>query len=180
MPEQPNKTLVNNKTPMELEAQRQKWQAAAIARRKVRRDTDPEYRDQHRAASREYFRNKHGVDPSEFRDCRKNLDKLDEIGTVRFVREEEFLTFHLAELANALGGYHANIMRRWIDRGQIPAPVLRSEDGVEVYLEAEVEAIIEPLGEQQATYAYFRKNHTTAIQNIADAVDTVRQELGIS
>lgn len=180
MPKKQTTKLIGKKTPMEVEAQRQRWTAAAIARRRERRNNDPKYAEQHRETSRDYFRRKHGVDVSDFRDCRKNVDRFDDIGTARTIDGEEFNTFNLTELAAALGDYHQNIMRRWIDRNQIPAPALETEDGSEVYLEAEVLAIVEHLGPHQANSAYFRSDHDEVIAGIATAVEDVRQELGIS
>lgn len=176
----PKTSLNGNKTEMERTLQQQKWNAAAITRRRIRRDEDPEYRAQHAAQSREYFRQKYGVDPSTFRDCRKNIDKLDQFGTERTISQEPLLTFTVAEIAAVFGDYKPVIMNRWIKKGQIPPPALETDDGSTVYLDAEIEAIIPILGEQQSQSKYFRADHHDVIAAIADAVDTVRQELGIS
>ena len=175
----PRTSLSGSKTDMERELQKQRWNAAAIKRRRIRRDEDPEYRAQHAAQSRDYFRQKYGVDPSTFRDCRKNFDRLDEIGSERTISQEPLLTFTIDEVAVAFGDYNPVIIKRWIKKGQIPAPELETDDGFEVYLDSEIEAIIPILGEQQSQTKYFRADHTDVIVSIADAVQQVRQELGI-
>lgn len=178
--DKPPTSMDGKKTDMERELQKQRWNAAAIKRRRIRRDEDPEYRAQHAAQSRDYFRQKYGVDLSTFRDCRKNIGQLDQFGTERTVSGEPLLTFTTDEVAKVFGDYSPVIMKRWIKKGQLPAPVLETDQGPFVYTDAEVEAIIPILGEQQSQTKYFRADHHMVITHIAEAVWQVRQELGIS
>jgi hypothetical protein len=174
-------------TPMEKEARRLRWQNAAVKRRAARLRSDPEYREAHRKQAREHFRARHGVDPSTFRDCRSNLEELETFGEVREVEGEPHVTFTVPELAKVLGDYNPQIMRRWIAKGQLPEPALeiaalntaKKRVQVEVYLEDEVRAMVEVLGEHQAETAYYRASHTQTITRLHEAVQTVRDELGV-
>lgn len=175
--------------------QKRRWYEARDARRRIRYSEDPEYRDQRRAASREDFRKRNNVDPSDFRDCRKNYDHLDDFGKLRVIaigdELEEHLTFNVAEVAQALGNYNKTIIRRWISKDMMPPPVLMATDvtgsfgretgtsEVQVYLEDEVKAMIEVLGPHQSQYRYYRADHRDTVDLLYDAIGVVRNELGI-
>lgn len=165
--------------------QRRRWWNAYTQRRMIRRETDPEYREQIVEQARARYREEHNV---QLKDCRENLGALDQIGTVRTVTTPsgetmEMLTFDAAELAEALGDYNPQIMYRWQQKGQLPRPVVRmfpprNQKGF-VYLEDEVRAIMENLGAHQCRFAYFRVSDKETIENIHNAVADVREGYGI-
>lgn len=176
-------------------AQKAKWNAARDARRRIRYHGDDEYQAKQQALSRDYFRQRHGMDSAAFTDCRRNYDQLHTIGKVREARFEDehepYLTFTVPEAAKAFGDYNPRIMHRWIAKGMLPAPLLEvSEvtgsfgraDGtsiLKVYTEEEIKAVIEVLGAHQSAMRYYRASHTNTVQEINDAVAKVRKELNI-
>jgi hypothetical protein len=173
-----------------------KWFAARDVRRRHRYADDPDYRDARREASREDFRKRQGMDMSALRDSRKNLDKLDDFGKPREIvvagEAEVFLTFTINELAKVLGDYNPTIIRRWISNDKLPAPILSVNEAtgsfgreggtsdVQVYTEPEVAAIIEVLGSHQAKFANYRSDHTDTTRLLYDAVEIIRNELGLA
>lgn len=174
------------KTEIVLGEQKRRWADAHNRRRMIQYNTDPDYRGKMIENSRAEYRKVHNVT---LIDCRENLPVLAQIGTVRTVSTPEgavmeVLTFDVNELAEALGGYNAQIMYRWQQKEQLPRPVVRihpprNQAGF-VYLEDEVAAIMQHLGAHQSRLRYFRRSDTETIDAIFAAIADVRHEYGIS
>lgn len=174
-----------------LAKRRKTWAEARKRAHRRRYSSDPEYRERERAAALDRMRRKHGVS-STFKDPRENLPILSAFGDVRKVEWDgnDYLTFTVAELADMLGQSRGTVYR-WIENGQLPAPVVdcEVETGVfgragattmmDVYLEDEVRAILDALGPHLASMHYYRQDHTDVIEKVFAGVDHVRKEYGI-
>lgn len=171
------------KSPEEAAAQKAKWAADRNTRRAAAYQTDPSYRESVVARSRQQYRKKHDVDGV---DCRTNLNRLGNIGTIREIElgggRVSATTFDVKELAEALGGYNANLMYRWQRNGQLPLAVVNVADtnGLKkVYVLEEVTAIINVLGSHQTQVRNYRRDHSTTVDAIFVAVESVRRQLNL-
>lgn len=164
-----------------------KWQAEYMARRRARMREDTGYLEKHRARSREQYRKRVGLDITTIRDCRRKPSEIRAMGRIRPVvgMDNDVVTFDFTELAAALGGYHPQIMKRWVARHQLPAPVLvaNSENAVgharkvPVYHLEEVLAIVSVLGDHQKQNAHYRAAHTDTMEGIHMAVLAARKSI---
>ncbi len=160
----------------------------AIARNEKRREiynTDAEYRRKAIEASRAAYRAAVGM---RTKDCRKNISKLDKIGTKRQVRLGQLkeaktltvLSFVGAELAKALGYSPLTVYKMQKD-DRIPAPVfLTAVNAVApqsqlVYIKEEVLAMMDVLGKHQQQIAYYRTTHIETINAMDAAVQKARE-----
>jgi len=111
--------------------------------------------------SRQAYRDKVGL---VLTDCRENLGRLAEIGTVRLVHgrgARALLTFTLPELAEALMVSPLSIYR-WKKSGIFPAPYFRMHYAPRtcVYVEKEVRLYLKILGPHQTKVAQYGSRHT--------------------
>lgn len=84
--------------------------------------------------------------------------------------------YTIPRVALALGRSELNI-RRWLQTGLIPAPILRETSrGLGVYSRGELEAIAEVLREHETEYAYYCAQHTATTEAIYENVQRYRAE----
>lgn len=166
-------------------------------RRVSRYDSDPAYREQQRARSREAYHSKHSPD---LFDPRDNLPKLDDFGGTRQTNMPDKSVdarwvFTKQELAQVLGvtvkGFYL-----WVNDGRFPRPVLTATDypitrdykekkrvrvpqTVDVYTEKEVRAAIGVLGEHLSRVKYYRNDHTREREALFHAVRAARRAQGL-
>ena len=171
------------RTPEEEAEQKARWAASRNARRRAAYQADPEYRDKVVQTSRKNYRRTNAVEQV---DCRSNISQLGILGEARTVEiagvAHTLTTFDTAQLAQALGNYHAHGIYRWYTNGQLPRPVVEvvgSMGTKKVFVLDEVLAMIGVLGPHQVTVRYYRQEHTETIDALFAAVETVRRQHGI-
>jgi len=174
------------------EEMRKGWLETANRRRRAEYANDPEYREKAKMDALVQMRKKRGIS-EDFRDCRQQIDLLGEIGEVRKVQwdDGEYLTFTAQELGIALGDYSLSGIYGLIRKGKIPQPVVPcrvdtksfGRDGetseMFVYLEDEVLAMMEIMGEHQLKYHYLRADHYDTIERLFTEVHEVRKGQGL-
>ncbi len=171
------------------------WYAAYAAKRNEERReayaADPSYRQKVLSGNRAQYRKAHGENG---KDCRANLSRLGDIGSIRFLRggpkPVKALTFTNAELAEALDYSLVAVYRMQAD-GRLPKAVVepiykeagKSDKGSGgrfltdcVYTKAEVVAIINVLGEHQESVMHYRAVHTETQKRIYAAVKLARKK----
>ncbi len=155
------------------------WLPKFNKKRRMLYKTDPAYRQKQLEKSRTQYRDKAGVLAS---DCRENLAILEEMGTYRPVffprKAVPVLTFSMQEAAEALG-ISALAFYRWRQDGRIPEPVFRCASAgimaINLYLLAEVRAMVEVIGEHQATCSHYRVSHVETTKKVFEAVKAARK-----
>lgn len=160
------------------------WYDQRNERRRQKYATDPAYREQMKDRARKAYRDRaHGDDgskKSDLYDPRNSLKKLAKLGTIRDVDGIKgkglvrALTFTKLELSRVLGRSRKQLYA-WVNRDTLPSPIYQA-GGLNVYLECEVVAIIEAIGEHLATVTYFRDDHDEQINAVHTAVITARKE----
>ena len=162
------------------------------AQRRAAYRASPEYREKVLNENRAQYRKRNGGDS---KDCRDNLSRLDEIGTVRFLqsgnrRGKKVLTFTNEEMAQAIG-YSLVALYRMQGDGRMPKPVTQpmyqegpsNSSGAQgkfvtdcVYTEAEAIAVINELGAHQENVMHYRVSHVETRKRIFAAVKQARQK----
>lgn len=169
----------------ERQARRVQQQAERNARRSRKYYTDAEHRQARLEASRRAYREQHGV---ELQTCLDRLESLADYGVVRDVEGiGPILSFTLAEFAEIVGPYKAQVVYRWKSKGLIPPPLARArvvlettgkagtyETWQDVYVEEEVRAMMEVIGTHQCEVRYYRQTDTETIRAVFEAVNEVR------
>jgi hypothetical protein len=165
---------------MDMAVKQERWQIAHVERRRIRLKEDPKFRDEHKKASRDFYRSKNGIDPesNDYRNCIKNLDNIEYFGTYRLINGTDYLTFTVEEMAKVLGDYNTQILQyRWIPNSMFPAPILVTDDGLNVYLDDEVTTLLPVFSKHQENSMYFRKDHKDTILDLFIAIRDIRREL---
>jgi hypothetical protein len=83
--------------------------------------------------------------------------------------------------------YHPMVVRRWIENGQLPVPVVvaallvtdkvpEGDNDIAVYTVPEANAILEALVTHQQSFRYFRTTHKDTIERIQAAIGRIRGE----
>lgn len=161
----------------ELAQQRGVWSKQSNDRRRGQYAQDPTYRKRAlRQARSSYRRNV----ASEIKNCAENAEKLSEFGQQRTVRilgvDQDLLTFTVAEVGMALGGYHPVAIRRWIAGDKFPEPPHEEQrEGIRgarprLYLESHVRAFIKVFADFQKEKQNLYATDTEIIKRLFDAV----------
>ena len=165
------------------------------ARNQKRREeyaNDESYRQTCTLVSRENYRRDNGV---VLWSCLDNLDKLSQFGQVRDIHINDKRTvrercFVVRELGEVLG-YSPTILYRWKGKGLLPSPIFGArttmysdyrgssfDSTLRVYIEAEVRAIIEVIGEHQKEFCYYRQSDTAVTEQLFAKVGQARKKYG--
>lgn len=137
------------------------WLKERNRARRLRYQTDEGVRQNVIERSRQAYRDKVGL---VLTDCRNNLNRLDEIGTVRVVHSsrapKSMLTFTATEMAEALMVSVLSIYR-WRKSGIFPEPAYRMHyhPRTPVYGEKEARMFIKIMGDHQSKVAQYSKRH---------------------
>lgn len=142
---------------------------------------DESYRTTCIEVSRENYRRENNV---VLKSCLPNLSKLASFGQIRQVhlgdKDVAVRCYSIKELASVLG-YSATILYRWHAKGLIPFPIYLGTGPaitVKVFLQEEVRAIVEIIGEHQKEFCYYRKSDVAVTQKLFEACDAVRKQVG--
>ncbi len=173
--------VTSSETEKAPRARRQSEQAARHnARRKERYHSDPELAERLREKAK--LRKRHPTD----KDPNANLGRAHEFGKEREVEGKgKILTFTLDDIAPMVQ-FHAMVVRRWLDAGQLPLPAIEAEplDGdkmvggrekVPVYTLPEAEVILNVMAKHLSQYRYFRTVHIETIDALARGVREARK-----
>lgn len=138
-------------------AKEREWMATSNETRRTRYRSEPRYRDKTMKAARNHYRENSAQD---VKACAQNLPILETLGTVRRVQLGaqcvHIVSFTIDELAEAIGGYHPVVVRRWISDGMFPEPAFHEQKEIpqrgakaHVYTLNQVRAFVEAFAEQQ-------------------------------
>lgn len=175
------------------EEKKARWADNHNKKRKERYNSDPQYKQARLEKAREDYRNEKGV---VLDSCLDRIREIRSYGSSREVRVNDGpvqVRFCLTtqELGEIIGGHKASVMYRWQGKGLLPKPIAKGRvfysttgrggdywlNDQPVYLEEEVAAIMQPLGEHQRNFRYYRTSDTETVAAIFDAVEAVRQSL---
>ena len=161
-----------NKTPEQIAEQKRRWAQTRNAKRRRRYALDSAYRAGVHEQNRTGYRQRAGSEP---RNCRMNIARLREFGTDREVSiggaSRRMLTFSVAELATALGGYHTTVLYRWQMQSRFPRPRLRASDR-KVYTFDQASNILRVMAAHQDEKLYLQETDAGTIQRLFDAMQT--------
>lgn len=172
-----------------IDKREQYWGEERNRRRRQRYRTDSDYRKQVRQQTRATYRHLRQAQGKQVRDddCSANLAVLESIGDYRDVRTKNgedrvnHLTFTVEELAKVFNR-NQQVLYRWFSAGMFPRPTAVAETphnrNQPVFLAEEVEAAAREFAEHQKDSQYYRERHTKTRDNIFNAVNAARAELG--
>lgn len=151
-------------------------------KRRERYQTDDQYRTISQTQSRRAYRRRADVEVS---DCLYSLEFLERLATTKSVvllngKVREYPVFSIPQTASALQKIYQTVWR-WVQRGQLPVPVLRPEgqQNENVYHLQEVRVFIEEIGKHEKRVIYYRRDHTDVRDIIYERVASVRKRLKI-
>jgi predicted DNA-binding transcriptional regulator AlpA len=157
----------------ERKTRQKTWNKKVSAERKQRYKEDPVYADAIKKTMREAYQEKKGIKPREVKNCRGYLPRLKEIGRMRKTTElGDELTFNVREAATALGGYHPNVVYRWIRQGMFPKPphLVEGHKVEHVYVESEMRSLMLAFALHQDHKLYFQAKDENTIAALAMCV----------
>lgn len=150
-------------------------------KRRAKYYTDQGYRAEKTLKARIAYRKKANL---ELDNCLKSLTFFYELAENRKVKLpngqiKNYPVMSIPTAAKALQKLYQTFWR-WVDRQQVPVPILKPVDSSEpVYHAEEVRVLIEEVGNHEKEVAYYRRDHIKVRNRIFSRIGKVRQKLGM-